>query len=401
MTTTGEQAAVAYPFHPPRGVRIDPEFARLRGERPLARVTMPYGGEAWLVTRYEDVRTVLADSRFSRAATLGEDVPRLVPLVQQVSSILTMDPPDHTRQRRLVAKAFTARRMRELRPRVESFVGQLIDRMVAKGSPADLVAALTRPLPVLVICELLGVPFAERRLFYLWSEAMRSTGADAVEKMRKAGRLPWDYLADRIAVERENPSDNLLGTLVRARDDEDRLSEQELVSFAVTLLLAGHETTTDELGNFVYTLLTHPEHLERLRTEPALLEAAVEELLRFVPIGTLSGFTRIATQDVRLGGGLVRAGDAVVVQADSANHDESVFEDPEELDFDRVDNRHLAFGYGPHRCLGAQLAQIELRAAIGALVTRLPGLALAVPEHEVPWKLGRSALGPEALPVTW
>lgn len=373
----------------------------MRHEAPLARVTMPYGGQAWLVTRYEDVRTVLGDRRFSRAATLGRDVPRLVPLVQQVSSILTLDPPDHTRHRRLVSRAFTPRRMEELRPKVQQFVDELIDELVKHGPPADVVAHVTRPLPVMVICELLGVPFGERRLFYIWSEAMRSTGADAVSKMKQAGQLPWDYLADRISAERENPSDNLLGTLVRARDEEERLSEQELVSFAVTLLLAGHETTTDELGNFLYTLLVTPAHREQLRAHPDMLEPAIEELLRFVPIGTLSGFTRIATEDVHLSGGLVRAGESVVVQADSANRDESVFADPDELDFRREPNRHLAFGYGPHHCLGAQLARIELRAAIGTLLARLPAIALAVPEHEVPWKLGRSALGPQALPVTW
>ncbi|QIY53720.1 cytochrome P450 [Streptomyces sp. RPA4-5] len=404
MASTEGQATPtppSYPFRQARGVGIDPEFARLRHDAPLARVTMPYGGQAWLVTRYEDVRTVLGDRRFSRAATLGRDVPRLVPLVQRVSSILTLDPPDHTRHRRLVSRAFTPRRMEELRPKVEQFVDELIDELVGHGKPADMVAHVTRPLPVMVICELLGVPFGERHLFYTWSEAMRSTGADAVAKMKQAGQLPWDYLADRISVERENPSDNLLGTLVRARDEEERLSEQELVSFAVTLLLAGHETTTDELGNFLYTLLVNPAHLEQLRAHPDMLEPAIEELLRFVPIGTLSGFTRIATEDVRLSGGLVRAGDSVVVQADSANRDESVFTDPDELDFQREPNRHLAFGHGPHHCLGAQLARIELRAAIGALLARLPALALAVSAHEVSWKLGRSALGPQALPVRW
>jgi cytochrome P450 RapN len=394
-------APTAYPFRQPSGVEIDPEYARLRRERPLARVTMPYGGNAWLVTRYEDVRTVLGDARFSRAATLKRDVPRLVPLIQQVSSILTMDPPDHTRQRRIVGKFFTARHVEALRPRVQAFTDELLDTLIAQGPPVDLVTGLTRPLPLLVICELLGVPFAERGLFDIWSEAMRSTGADAVEKMRQAGRLPWDYLADRIVAERATPTDSLLGELVRARDEEDRLTEQELVSFAVTLLLAGHETTTDELGNFVVTLLSRPEELELLRADPSLIDSAVEELLRFVPIGTLSGFTRIALEDVELSGGVVRAGDAVVVQADAANHDETVFPDADRLDLRRSPNRHLAFGFGPHHCLGAQLARVELRTAIGSLLQRLPDLRLATRPHEVPWKLGRSALGPSAVPVTW
>jgi cytochrome P450 RapN len=230
---------------------------------------------------------------------------------------------------------------------------------------------------------------------------MRSTGPEAIAKMRAAGQLPWEYLAKRIDLERTNPSDSLLGALVHARDVEDRLTEQELVSFAVTLLLAGHETTTDELGNFIYALLVHPQHLRRLRAEPSLIDAAVEELLRFVPIGTLSGFTRIATEDVHLSGGVVRAGEAVVVQADAANHDESAFDRADELNFDRHPNRHLAFGYGPHHCLGAELARIQLRTAVGALNQRLPGLALAVPAEQVRWKVGRSALGPTDLPVRW
>lgn len=389
---------LSYPFSQPADTKIDPEYARLRTEEPLVRVSMPHGGEAWLVTRYGDVRTVLGDNRFSRAATLGRDVPRLVPLIQQVPSILTLDPPEHTRLRRLVAGAFTARRMQELSPKVEGHATELIDTLISQGPPADLVAGLSRPLPLLVICEMLGVPYEDRRLFTLWSEAMRSTGPDAVRKMRQAGRLPWEYLADRIAIERAAPSDSLLGVLVRARDEDDRLSEQELVSFAVTLLLAGHETTTDEIGSSAYTLLKRPEHWKRLRTEPGILNSAVEELLRFVPIGTLSGFTRIATEDVLLSGGWIRKGEAVVVQADSANHDETVFQGADELDFDRSPNRHLAFGYGPHRCLGAQLALIELRIVLQVLVTKLPGLAL----YGAPrWKHGRSALGPETLPVTW
>lgn len=389
---------LSYPFSRSTGTEIDPEYARLRAEEPLARVRMPHGGEAWLVTCYGDVRTVLSDSRFSRAATLGRDVPRLVPLIQQVPSILTLDPPEHTRLRRLVAGAFTARRIQELNPKVEGHTAELIDALISQGPPADLVSGLSRPLPLLVICEMLGVPYEDRRLFTLWSEAMRSTGAGAARKMREAGRLPWEYLADRIAIERARPSDTLLGALVRARDEDDRLSEQELVSFAVTLLLAGHETTTDEIGSSVYTLLKRPAHWKRLRTEPGILDSAVEELLRFVPIGTLSGFTRIATEDVLLSGGWIRKGEAVVVQADSANHDEAVFHRADELNFDRESNRHLAFGYGPHRCLGAQLALIELRTVLRMLVTRLPNLALS---GEPMWKHGRSALGPETLPVTW
>jgi cytochrome P450 RapN len=363
---------------------------------------MPYGGEAWLVTRYDDVRRVLTDRRFSRSATFGRDVPRLVPFVQHMSNILTMDPPEHTRHRRLVGSAFTARRISELEPDIQRFVDDLLDDIEKSGPPADVVPLFTRPLPVLVTCKLLGVPFEDHRLFYGWAAAMRSSDGSALTQMREVGKLPWDYMAERIAVEREFPSQSLLGDLVRARDHGDRLSEDELVSFAVTLLLAGQETTTDELGNLMVAVLRQPELLDRLRSDPEELTPAIEELLRYSPIGTLSGFTRIATDDVELSGGVVRAGEAVVAQADAANHDPDVFDEPDEICFDRASkDRHLAFGMGPHHCLGAGLARVELRIAMRSIICRFPRLALAAGERAVSWKGRRSSIGPKALLVSW
>lgn len=386
-----------YPFRDRADGNVDPAFAALRATEPLIRVRMPYGGEAWLVTRYDDVKAVLSDRRFSRSATLGRDVPRLVPIVQHVPSILTLDPPEHTRLRQLVGAAFASRAIERLRPVVESMASALLEDLRAASLPVDLVATVTRPLPVMVVCHLLGVPFADHRLFYLWAQAMRSTGHEAVELMQRAGVLPWDYLAERIRQEQRAPGDTMLGELVRARDD-DALTDEELLSFAVTLLLAGHGTTTDELGNAVHALLTHRDQLDRLHADPDLLDAAVEELLRYAPIGTLTGFTRIATEDVRVAGLRIKAGEAVVVQADSANRDEQVFTAPDRLDVARQEARHLAFGHGPHHCLGAALARLELRTVLGMLVCEVRGLRLA---GDVVWKQHHSSLGPEQLLVSW
>lgn len=395
--STNHPSVRSYPFRHRSDGNIDPAFEALRAAEPVVRVRMPFGGEAWLVTRYDDVKVVLSDRRFSRAATLGRDVPRLVPVVQEVASILTLDPPEHTRLRRLVGSTFSSRGIERLRPAVESMALALLGEIRGAPQPVDLVATLTQPLPVKVVCHLLGVPFADHRLFYLWARSLRSTGLESVRLMRSAGILPWDYLAERIRMERLSPSETMLGMLVRARD-HDALTDEELLSFAVTLLLAGHGTTTDEIGNAVFALLAHHEQFDRLRTEPGLIDSAVEEVLRFAPIGTLTGFTRIAIEDVVLSGVLIRAGEAVVVQADSANRDVRIFSDPDRFDIARRDTRHLAFGHGPHHCLGAALARLQLRTVVEIIVREFPDLRIAA---DVKWKQDHSSLGPEALMVSW
>jgi cytochrome P450 RapN len=399
MTAT-ERPVPNYPFGPPEGLNLNPTYARLRTE-PLVKVEMPYGGEAWLATRYEDVKLVLADQRFSRAAAVGQDVPRVMPPIEQETSILSMDPPEHSRLRKLVAKAFTARHIERLRPRTQAIIDELLDQMIAAGSPGDLTESLAWPLPLTVICELLGVPVEDRDKFRVWTDQLLSLAGAEIEQTEQARANLDAYLAELIARRRVEPTDDLLGQLVVARDEGDRLSEAELVTFGVTLLVAGHETTANQTGNFVYLLLTQPELWQQLVADPDLVPSAVEELTRFVPLGSSAAFSRIATEDLEIGGQLVHKGESVVVQIASANRDDAVFDRPDEIDLTREQNPHVGFGHGVHHCLGAPLARLELQLAVGTLVRRLPGLRLAVPADDVAWRVNRLVRGVRALPVAW
>ncbi|MEV4624675.1 cytochrome P450 [Micromonospora sp. NPDC049523] len=393
--------ARAYPFNPPERLDLDPQYAELRENEPLTRIRMPYGEDAWLATRYADVRVVLGDPRFSRAAAAAHDEPRSTPQ-RLATGILSMDPPEHTRIRTLVTKAFTARRVEQLRPRTQQIADELVDALIDAGPPADLVEQFATPLPIRVICELLGVPVADEHKFHLWSEAIVSTTSLPPETIQEYYGNLYAYMGGLIAQRREEPTDDLLGAMVRARDeDEGRLTEEEMVQLAAGLLAAGHETTVTQIPNFVYTLFGYPQELARLRADRTLLPGAIEELLRHVPLGAASGFARYALEDVELGGVLVRAGEPVIVELGSANRDHRVFDDPDRLDLTREHNPHMGFGHGVHHCLGAQLARMELQVAIGTLLDRLPGLRLAVPESELVWKSGMLVRGLKHMPVEW
>lgn len=398
MTTTEPRT---FPFSEPKRLDPEPLFSTLRAQEPLSRVVLPYGEPAWLATRYEDVKVVLGDPRFSRAASVGRDEPRMRPHMGPTGNILSMDPPDHSRLRRLVMKAFTVRRVEQLRPRTQQIAGELVDAMVAKGAPADLVDDFALPLPVTVICELLGVPFEDRVDFRVWSDAFLSTTKytpnevlDCIEKMRA-------YMTGLIAERRKEARDDLLSGLVAARDNDDRLSEDELLSLAEALLVAGHETTASQIPNFVYVLLTHPEQLATLRADLDRVPQAVEELMRYVPLGLGAGIPRYALEDIELGGVTVRAGEPVLPVVASANRDDSVFTDPDRLDLQREETSHIGFGHGPHHCLGAPLARMELQVALDTLLRRLPGLRLDDSETGIDWKAGLSTRGPARMPITW
>ncbi|MFE9327686.1 cytochrome P450 [Nocardia sp. NPDC052278] len=392
----------SFPFGTPVRLDMDPLYARLRREEPISRVRLPYGGEGWLVTRYEDVKQVLADPRFSRAAAVErEDIPRTTPEPARRNSLLTMDPPEHTRLRKLVVKAFTGRRVQALRPRAQQIVDERLDEIERSGPPADLVQLLALPLPVTVICEMLGVPPQDQHRFRNFSDTVLSTTAYTREQISTARAGLEAYLTELVAQRREQPTDDLLGALVAARDDEDRLSEAELVNLGIGLLIAGHETTANQIANFTYVLLTEREHWELLCGRPELVPSAVEELLRYVQLGAGGSFPRIATEDLELGGVGIRSGESVFVNTQAANRDETVFDDPEGLDLTRERNPHMAFGHGAHHCLGAQLARVELQVALRSLLQRFPTLHLAVPVDEVPWKSGLLVRGPKALPVAW
>ncbi len=389
-----------YPFGEPVRMLLDPMYARLREHEPLARVRMPYGDPAWLVTRYADVRAVLADARFSRAE--GRDEPRTAPHPRSAGGIFSLDPPGHTRIRGLVSKAFTVRRVDHLRERIGQIADRLVDEMVAAGPPLDLVEHFAVPFPVTVMCELLGVSPEDRKRFGKWVSATVATTSMTAGKITEyRGRLSI-YMGRLIERRRREPTDaDLLGALAQARDNDDRLTEDELLNLAATLLSVGFESTSAEIPNFVYLLLTDPAIRQRLRDEPEILPTAVEELLRYSPIAAFAMFPRYATVDVELAGGVVRAGEPVLVHTAAANRDPRVFTDPERVDLTRTPNPHLAFGHGVHHCLGGPLARIELETMLATVMRRIPDLRLAVAEEEIPWRREQLIRGPAALPVTW
>jgi cytochrome P450 RapN len=401
MTATSNEPATPFPFGPAEELTLHPKLAEVRQNTPVLRITMPFGGDAWLATRQDDVKMVLADPRFSVAATNGKDVPRPIPNIRDEPSIVLMDPPEHGRLRKLVAKAFTSRRIESLRPRIQEILDRLIDNLIAAGSPADLAAIVNWQLPITVICEMLGVPVEDQATFRQWTDLALAVIGDGSEADASRQHL-LDYFRGLIAEHRAEPKDDLITELITARDEDDRLSELEMVHFVSGLLVAGHETTANQTGNFIYLLLTNRSLWEALVADPDLIPAAVEELLRYVPLGAGAGFVRIAKEDLVLPSGHpVAAGEAVMPEMGSANRDELVYAKADQIDFHRSDNQHVAFGYGAHHCLGASLARMEMQMAIASLAKRLPGLRLAVPAREVEWKTDRLVRGVRSLPVAW
>jgi len=391
----------SYPFGPNVGLVIHPMYFWLQEHEALARVKLPYGEEGWLLTRYDDVRTALADPRFSLAQAAVRDVPRLTP--QRQGAILTdLDPPGHTRLRRLVAKAFTVRRVEQLRARAEQITNDLLDEMVKAGPPADLGQAFAVPLPGLMICELIGVPYADRDEFREWVGAFMSvTALTAEQRMARMGQLAG-YLATLAAQRRQAPTDDLLGALVVASDEGDHLTEDEVIQLTLLILAAGYESTASQITNFTYALLTHPDQHAVLRERPDLMPDAVEELMRWVPLlVTADTLPRYALADVELSGGTVPAGDPVLLAKHAANRDPRMYGDPDRLDITREPKGHLGFGHGAHHCLGAPLARMDIQVGLTALLHRLPGLRLAVPEDRLEWKTGMAVRGPVALPIAW
>ncbi|WP_327701378.1 cytochrome P450 [Streptomyces decoyicus] len=396
--TTADTAPLSYPFNVPESLELSDEYEQARDRPGLLKVRMTYGEPAWLVTRYAEARFVLGDRRFSRAAGALHDEPRQSE-GRRDSGILGMDPPDHTRLRTLVAKAFTVRQVEKLRPQVKQLANELLDELAAAGPPADLVDRYALPIPVAVICRLLGVPAEDRPRFRVWSDAALSTSSLTAAEFDANLEELRAYMAQLIEEHRRAPQDDLMTALIDARDVNDRLSELELVDLCVGILVAGHETTATQIPNFVLALLDHPGQLALLRARPELINGAVEELLRFVPLGSGASQPRYATEDVEVGGTLVRAGTPVLVAVGAANRDALRFDSPGTLDISRGgNNQHLGFGHGVHHCLGAPLARLELQEALIALITRFPELRLA---GDVVWKSQMLVRGPRVMPVGW
>ncbi len=396
--------SLTYPFPPAESIfHPSPTLSALQKSEPIARFSTADGRTGWVVTRYQDVRTVLVDPRFSRAEASNPELNLPDTGLGQATtgSILGLDPPEHTRLRRLVAGAFTARRVEALRPRAAEIVGELIDALTALPQPVDLVEHFSLPLPVQVICELLGVPAEDRHVFHGWSDAV--LGDVTTDPARIAGAFAAldAYFRKLIAAKREQPADDLMTALIEARDERDRLSEDELVRLCQTVLVAGHETTANMINMFLLTLHENPEQLNRLLTQPETIPQAVEELMRFVQLGEGSGLVRVTTEEVELAGVRIPAGSAVVPLMTVANRDPQLFDDPDTLDVTRSAGAHLGFGAGVHHCLGAQLARMELQEALRGLLARLPGLRVDVPVAELRFKNGMIVRSLHELPVRW
>ncbi|MFD3520034.1 cytochrome P450 [Streptomyces sp. NPDC058653] len=401
---TGVDSVGTCPFRHDEALEPDPFMTRMRLEAPVARVRMPYGeGDCWLVTRYEDVRTVTSDRRFSRAALIGQDFPRITPApIAQSESINLMDPPALNRVRRLITKAFTTPQVEALRPWTQRTVDALLDTMAKGGAPADIADHLADRLPLMTICELLDVPEADRP--QLRQRAMDMMSMNAADRNSAVEAKAWlrAYFSELTAERRRNPGEDLISGLASARIGEETLDADELAVLAMLLVITGHDTTTYNISNIVYTLLTQPERAAELRARPELLPKALEELLRYIPFRQGVGIPRVATEDVDFDGVVIKAGDTVHVSYLTANRDELAYDRPDELDFHRENPAvHMTFGYGSHHCLGAHLARMVLQVAIGTLLTRFPDLRLAVPAEEVRWNTVSIWRYPLALPVTW
>ncbi len=376
-------------------------YAELAATGPVHRITLPTGEPAWLITGYGEVRRALHDPRLVKSVTVMANLGRdLVPpgvFTAMASHMLNYNPPDHTRLRRLVTTAFTRRRVELLAPRIQQITDDLLDEM-AKEERTDLITSFALPLPITVICELLGVPAEHRTAFRRWSSIVVTGMLAGPDALATAIIALVSYLRELVDAKRATPADDLLSALVATRDGQDQLTDDELTSMVFLILVAGHETTVNLIGNGTLALLTNRGQRELLRAQPDRLAAAVEELLRFDgPLQTAT--MRCTAEPVDIGGVTIAAGEIVLLSLLTANRDPGCIAAPDILDITRTDNPHLAFGHGIHHCLGAPLARLEGRIALGSLLTRFPRLRLAVPAEELARQPGVLINSLDSLPV--
>lgn len=400
MTDTDTTEPVAFPqdrtcpHHPPAG--YDP----LRAARPLARITLFDGRPAWLVTGHAAARRLLADQRLSTDRTrdgFPTTSARLAAVRGRTPALLGVDDPEHRTQRRMVIPEFTLKRAAALRPRIQRIVDERLDAMIAQGPPAELVTAFALPVPSMVICALLGVPYADHDFFE--EQSRRLLRGPAPADTLAARDLMEAYLGELIDRKQKAPGDGLLDDLVAQQLGEGAVDREQLVALAFILLIAGHETTANMISLGTFTLLNDSRRLTELREDFSLLPGAVEELMRVLSIA--DGLLRLATEDIDVDGQTIRAGDGVVFSTSVINRDETVYPDPDALDWHRPARHHVAFGFGIHQCLGQNLARAELEIALRALFERLPTLRLAAPAEEIPFKPGDTIQGMLELPVAW
>ncbi|MGW5606627.1 cytochrome P450 [Streptomyces sp. NPDC003753] len=402
MTKTGTTVSepVAFPqdrtcpYHPPTA------YEPLRSARHLTRVTLYDGRDVWVVTGHATARALLADPRLSSDRTRSAFpavTARFAAARNRRLALLGVDDPEHRAQRRMLVPSFTLKRATALRPRIQGIVDRLLDAMEAAGPPAELVSAFALPLPSMVICALLGVPYADHDFFEEQSRRLlRGPSVADTQDARDRLNAYFEELIDR---KREEPGDGLLDELIQEQLREEALDRDELVSLATLLLVAGHETTANMISLGTFTLLHHPEQLAELRADPGLMSAAVEELLRFLSIA--DGLVRVATEDIEIAGTRIRADEGVLFSTSVINRDTTAFPEPDTLDWHRPARHHVAFGFGIHQCLGQNLARAELEIALRTLFDRLPGLRLAAPAEEIPFKPGDTVQGMLELPVSW
>ncbi|MFE2705655.1 cytochrome P450 family protein [Streptomyces mirabilis] len=376
-------------------------YDRLRDTAPVHRVAGTDGNPAWLVTRYEDVREALANPLLSmdKKHALPGSYQRLSLPPALDANLLNMEAPDHTRIRRLVVRAFTARRIEQLRTPVRETADRLLDALGRHGS-ADLIAAYAAPLPITVICDLLGIPGEHRRDFRAWTDVLVAPDPARPGAAKEAVAAMLGFLTQLLADKRKKPADDLLCDLIAVRDEGDRLSEDELMSLAFLILFAGYENTVQLIGNAILGLLTHPDQLAALRANPERFPNAVEEFARHEGPALLA-IRRFPVEDVTIGAVTVPAGETVLLSLAAANRDPARFPDPERLDLGRDASGHLALGRGIHYCVGAPLARLETEIAVSALLERLPDLALDADPAELRWRPSLRARGLLALPVTY
>jgi cytochrome P450 len=391
------------PFTETTGTARHAAFAELARTGRPQRVTLVTGVPAWLVTGYAEVRELLASPALAKIEGGGPHMDAMPPELRAAmnSHLLNSNPPDHSRLRRLVTAAFTVRRVEALAPRVQEITDGLLDDLAAAGAggrPVDLVEGFGFPLPITVITELVGIPPGDRAAFRRWSSITVNGAVHPPEVYVDAARSMVGYIRELVAVKRADPRDDLLSALIAVREDGDRLSEDELTSMVFLLLVAGHETTVNLIVTAAYSLLRHPEQLALLRAEPERLPAAVEELLRHDgPVQVT--IPAVAAAPIEVGGVTIPAGDVVVPVLLTANRDPARFPEPDRLDIARGAGQHLAFGHGLHHCLGAPLARLEGRIAIGSLFARFPRLRLADPATEPSRNPGLIINGLVALPL--
>ncbi|MEW2547952.1 cytochrome P450 [Streptomyces sp. NPDC047002] len=408
-SATGGKEAPRYPLARATGCPFDPPpaLAELREHEPFTRVQVWDGTPAWLITRYQDQRTVLADERFSADTTKPGFPTQSAGIAARRRSgnplpFISMDDPDHNRVRRMFTSYFSVKRARALVPRLTEIIDGLLDDMERTGGPVDLVSSFALPLPSLVIAEILGVPRADQHLFQSRSRvliSMNSTVEDTMQAMNELG----DYLGTLIDAKVKDPQDDLISNVATEHMLTGATTRSRLVQDAMLLLIAGHETTTNMIALGTLALLRNPEQLKAVRDaeDPAAVAGAVEEMLRYLTI-VHTGRRRIATEDVEISGQLIRAGEGVILANDAANRDATVFDEPDVLDVARPNaRRHLAFGQGTHQCLGQNLARQELQLAYPALLRRFPTLRPAIEEQDIRYKHDAVVYGVYELPVTW